>query len=89
MSFLTILGGIIGMLAFIIVAAFCTIAFQYLLFFKWRNCKHCHHHMDYGGLKEDNDNGHYLFHCPHCGAWEQVPREAFFKQWVNPLEEMQ
>jgi hypothetical protein len=35
--------------------------------------------MEYKGLKEDNDKSHYLFHCPKCGAWEQVPKEKFFR----------
>jgi uncharacterized C2H2 Zn-finger protein len=35
--------------------------------------------MEYKGLKEDNDNGHYLFHCPKCGAWQQIPKEQFFR----------
>jgi hypothetical protein len=29
--------------------------------------------MDYKGLKNDNCDPHYLFHCPKCKAWEQVP----------------
>jgi hypothetical protein len=31
--------------------------------------------MHYKGLKYDNDheeNDRYIFHCPHCGAWEEV-----------------
>ena len=41
--------------------------------------------MDYRGLKEVNNNGHYLFHCPNCGAWEQIPKEEFFRQCDNPI----
>jgi uncharacterized C2H2 Zn-finger protein len=43
--------------------------------------------MEYKGMKEDDNNGHYLFHCPKCGAWEQVPKEEFFRQCDNPVDE--
>jgi uncharacterized C2H2 Zn-finger protein len=42
--------------------------------------------MEYKGLKEDDDNGHYLFYCPKCGAWEQVPKEEFFKHYNNTID---
>jgi hypothetical protein len=47
--------------------------------------------MEYKGLKEDNEGGHYLFHCPHCGAWEQIPKNVFLKNFIykdyDPLNE--
>lgn len=47
--------------------------------------------MEYKGLKEDNDKGHYLFQCPHCGAWEQIPKNVFLKNFIykdyDPLNE--
>ena len=61
------------------------IAIQYNSWFNGRRCKHCHRIMHYKGLREDNDNPHYLFHCPHCGAWEQIPKELFnHEQTDNP-----
>ena len=88
MSFLEIFGSIFAAIGLVLLAAFLIITSQYLLFFKWRSCKHCHHNMEYKGLKEDNNNGHYLFHCPECGAWEQVPREEFSHQCDNSVDEM-
>lgn len=85
MMFLVILGAIVAILCFIILAAFFIVTLQYLVFFKWRNCKYCHHHMDFRGLKEVDDNSHYLFHCPNCGAWEQIPKEEFLRQCANPV----
>lgn len=79
MTVLNIIGWIVALL-FMLVLFACTIfVFQYLCWFHWRPCKHCGHNMEYRGLKEDSDNGHYLFHCPKCGAWEQIPREEFLR----------
>lgn len=88
MSLLTIFGAIIAALGLLLLAAFLILVLQYLLFFHWRNCKYCGHTMKYKGLKEDNNNGHYLFHCEHCGAWEQIPKEEFFRQCDNPIDEI-
>lgn len=38
--------------------------------------------MSYKGLKEDNENGHYLFHCDKCDSWEQVSRERLY-HWMS------
>ena len=61
----------------VLVGFFLLVTINFLKFFYWHKCKHCHHTMNYKGLKEDDNNGHYLFHCPKCGAWEQIPREEF------------
>jgi hypothetical protein len=45
--------------------------------------------MEYKGLKDDDANGHYLFHCPHCGAWESVSKETLFRQCGNSTDEHQ
>ena len=74
---------IIAIAVFLFFFAFAVIGIQYLVWFHWRGCKHCGHTMEYRGLKDDNDNGHYLFHCPHCGAWQQIPKEQFFRDIEN------
>ena len=38
--------------------------------------------MKYKGLKEDSGSGHFLFHCPHCGAWQQIPKDIFLKNFI-------
>jgi hypothetical protein len=84
---LTILG-----IAFLIVfVCFLLYVLPYILQFHMRSCKYCKHNMEYKGLKEDDKKGHYLFHCPHCGAWEQVPKNVLFRRFIdleyNPYEE--
>ena len=87
-AILTFIGSIIIISGFVFLLAFTYIGIQFFLFFYWRKCKHCHRkNMEYKGLREDSANGHYLFHCPKCGAWEEVPREAFFRQCDNPISE--
>lgn len=79
MTVLSIFGSI--MLAVIVIALllFLIVAFKLIVWFNLKPCKHCKHIMEYKGLKEDKDNGHYLFHCKHCGAWEQVPRKQLIR----------
>ena len=43
-------------------------------------CKHCHKIMDYKGLRENEKESHYLLHCPHCGAWEQIDKGELTKK---------
>lgn len=82
-GFLTVIGFIIA--AIIMVAAFACliVVLQYIMWFHGKQCKHCKHTMEYRGLKPDENNGHYLFHCPHCGAWQQIPREQFFRDLTD------
>lgn len=63
-------------LVFFLIFSYTFIRFYW--FFYRRKCKHCNHHLDYRGLRDDKNNGHYLFHCSKCGAWEQVPRKGYF-----------
>lgn len=76
--------GYICLLILVLIAFFAIIiGAHYLSWFHMRTCKHCSHHLEYKGLKEDKGEGHYLFHCPHCGAWEQIPKEEFFREDSN------
>lgn len=63
----------------------------YIFYFHMHQCKHCGHRMEYKGLKKDDEEGHYLFHCHHCGAWEQIPKNVFLKNFIykdyDPLNE--
>ena len=81
-----ILGGVFTAIILVLFITFSLVIFRFLRFFHWHKCKHCHHTMNYKGLKEDDNSGHYLFHCPKCGAWEQIPREKFFRQCDPPEE---
>ena len=84
---LTIIGYIITGVFVCLIMMGLIFCFQYVLWFHSRRCKHCNHSMDYKGLKEDKDEGHFLFHCNHCGAWEQVPKIEFFQDMEkSPME---
>lgn len=77
----------------IIAVVFTAICIYVILrvMFHCRACKYCGHHMEYKGLKEDDKDGHYLFHCHHCGAWEQIPKNIFLRNFIykglDPLNE--
>jgi hypothetical protein len=79
MILLTIVIGVI--LSFIAILLFGCLLFtvQYLWLYHCHRCKYCHHRMKFRGFKENEDESHYLFHCPECGAWEQIPKEEFFR----------
>ena len=63
----------------------------YFIQLQFHKCKYCSHTMKYKGLKETKDDSHYLFHCSHCGAWEEVPKEVFISKFLdkdnNPYEQ--
>ena len=86
----TILNILLAILLIVVVVLLICIL-PYILHFYNHLCKHCGHSMEYKGLKEDDREGHYLFHCPKCGAWEQIPKEVFLRSFFdkvdNPLEQ--
>lgn len=87
MTILNIIGWVVALI-FMLVLFF---VLQYLCWFHWRPCKHCGHNMEYKGLKEDSDNGHYLFHCPKCGSWESIPHDEFLNsidKGFNPNQQI-
>ena len=81
----------LGTLLLILLVCFLLLFLPYIFHFHMHPCKHCGHSMKFEGLKEDDEGGHYLFHCIHCGAWEQIPKNAFIKNFIykdyDPLNE--
>ena len=70
----------LGLVILFAIIGFClVISTKYLTWFPCRQCTYCQHRMEYKGLKEHQDESHYLFHCPHCGAWEEIPKEKFLR----------
>ena len=63
----------------IMVLLYLLFMFHYVRKFMMHKCGHCNHRMEFKGLKDDDANGHYLFHCEHCGAWEQIPKEELLR----------
>ena len=82
---------ILGIIFLIVIVCYLLLVLPYIIYFYRHSCKHCGHSMEYKGLKEDNDGGHYLFQCPHCGAWEQIPKSTLLKNFIykdyDPLNE--
>ena len=72
--------GIIFLVIFVAIAIACIIfVVHFYVYFHCRLCKYCHHTLEFKGMKDDDEGGHALFHCPHCGAWEQVSKQDFFR----------
>jgi phage FluMu protein Com len=74
MTLITIIIGAIACFLMIILLGSLLFTFQYIWQYKCHRCKHCGHFMAFKGLKEEGDDAHYLFHCPKCGAWEQIQK---------------
>ena len=77
---------LLTILFYAILAVFGIILLLFLLFmahyipkFHMHKCKHCGKYMKYMGLRDDENCGHYLFHCEHCGAWQQIPKEEMLR----------
>lgn len=80
------IGTILSILGYLLLAVVIIIIFMLITFiaeayswFYFRQCEHCGHTLKYKGLKKNKDESHYLFHCEHCGAWKQLPKEEFFR----------
>ena len=82
-AFLQIILSIVASVLLVIFFICITIVAECLMWFQWRCCKHCHHTLKYRGVKEEDGQEYYLFSCNHCGNWEQVPKEEFFRQYDN------
>ena len=75
----TIILGVIGCFILVGSLGLLLIAVNAFILFKMHKCSHCGSYMQYRGLKDDNDSGHFLFHCPKCGAWQSIPKEEFLR----------
>ena len=64
---------------------------RFVLLFNHRPCPHCYADMTFRGEKERKEGNIYLFHCPKCGAWEEVPKEELDGRvcdWISDLNIM-
>ena len=50
---------------------------KYILLFYRKLCKHCGHTMLFRGEKKEDDKDTFLFQCPHCKEWEEIPANEF------------
>ena len=69
------------MLSYIVIALLVLVAILFIAIlagwvrFKYfRKCPYCHKrmHYQYKRIDKDGDIECYVFHCPHCGAFENV-----------------
>lgn len=59
---------------FFIVLLTCVIfTGSYLNYINHFKCKKCGNTMKYKGVRKNNEDEEFMFHCEKCGAWEQVP----------------
>ena len=65
---------VIIILAIIVIAVFLDILTGWIHFKYFRKCPYCNHRMkyQYKRLDKDGDIECYVFHCFHCGAFENV-----------------
>lgn len=64
---------------------------RFILLFNHRPCQHCFTNMEYKGEKQRAEGNIYLFHCPKCGAWDEVPKaelDARFYDWMSDINIM-
>lgn len=77
---------------FFVVAILVLVMFgRFILLFNHRPCPHCNHSMEYKGEKQRTEGNVYLFHCPKCGAWDEVPKaelDARFYDWMSDINIM-
>ena len=82
---------LLGAAFFLMIVCLLFLILPYIFHFYMHSCPHCGNIMKYKGLKKDDEEGHYLFHCHHCGAWEQIPKNVFLKNFIykdyDPLNE--
>lgn len=75
----TIIGGAIACFVAIVLLGCFVFTVQYIWLYKFHKCPHCGHRSQFKGFKEDDNNGHFLFYCTKCRAWETIAKEDFFR----------
>ena len=71
---MTIIMWITIILAVFVAILFITILAGWVRFKYFRKCPYCHKrmHYQYKRIDKDGDIECYVFHCPHCGTFENV-----------------
>jgi hypothetical protein len=72
---MTVIMWIMTVLAVFAAILFINILAGWVHFKYFRKCPYCYErmHYQYRRLDKDGDTEYYVFHCPHCGAFENVP----------------
>lgn len=72
-------GVLITFLALVLIVLLLLIL-VHLSLFHCHRCPDCNHIMEYKGLRDDDEGGHFLFHCPKCRKWQQIKKAVFLRQ---------
>lgn len=78
-----IVGYIILGIVLVVIIIILVIFGRFVLLFNHHLCPHCSNKMIFRGEKERDNGNIYLFQCPKCGAWEEVPKEKLDAQLYN------
>ena len=65
----------------IILMVLLLIAFNTYMAYHWHRCVYCGRRMVHTHSRKTASDTVHIFHCTHCGAWEEVKEEAL----INPL----
>lgn len=80
----TAVGIVLVVIAFIVLYII-IMGIAYIARFHIKPCKYCGHIMEFRGEKKRQEGEVYLFQCPKCKAWEEVPKEEFLKLNINEI----
>lgn len=81
-----IIGYILLGFVFVVAIGVLILLGRFLFLFNYRPCPHCYHTMRFRGEKERISGNIYLFHCPKCGAWIQVPKKQFVRDLMEGVD---
>ena len=83
-----IIGYILLGFVFVVAIGVLILLGRFLFLFNYRPCPHCSHTMRFRGEKERTSGNIYLFHCPNCGAWEEVPKKKLDAQLYDNTSDL-
>lgn len=58
-------------------------ALNYYVVYRWHKCPYCGKRMKHDHTVNTGKGIIHKFHCPHCGAWDELPEDYF----MNPYNE--
>lgn len=61
------------LLLFVVVA----ISVDIYIALNWHKCPRCGKKMKLSHIHEEYGHHYYKFHCPYCGAWDEIEAEEF------------
>ena len=79
MTILSIIGGVLVAFLAILLIVLILLVLVHLWLFHSHRCQHCGHIMEYKGLTDDNEGGHFIFHCPQCGTVQHILKTEFLR----------